>query len=1082
MKLIELCVKHAVPVIVAMLLAMLFGVIAIVGIPRQLTPTVEVPVIGVTVRYLGAAPEEIESEIVDKIEEQLNAVDGMREMTSESRDSAASIRLEFDWGTNLDVASIDVINKLNIVSELPEEADDPVLFFGEERGHPIAFIALHGKGKTSDDLREFAEDTLQPYLKRVSGVSRVDVYGGRERHVEATFDPYQLAAYRLSPMELGLLLARENQNTRGGRIEEEKSRWTVRTVGEFRTAEDVENVILRRPGQPDVRMDTLLEVSQQKFKDAEFHVRIDGDEGIVFAVQKKTGENVVEIMKGVYATVAKLNEDLLKRQGLEMEVVYDEATYIADSISLLQENVLVCALLAASVLIFFLRDWRAVLTICVSIPLSFVATFIFLWMLGRSLNVISLAGLAFAVGMLVDNSIVVLENIYRHREMGKSAARAALDGAHEVWLAVLASTLTTVAVFVPILFIQEEAGQLFRDIALAIAFSVSISMIVSITVVPMLAAKILKNVEHVERTERRTVWDWVLHYVMFGWLGPMFKASVVRLVEWIMASTPRRLATILILGGGFGTLLYVAAVKTPATYLPTGNRNFVLGFVLTEAGASLEHNLAIAREIESRVRSLPQVERMFVVTMTDQVFFGVRAADADKARWLASAMSFRLGNLPPPFIPPAYQKIMMDRYGEFYQPPMAGVQVYAAQVGLFQRRGMMGGQTVDITLRGDDIDRLYKIAAAVQPRLNAIEGVIFINPSFKLGNWELRPTVDRKRAADVGMSAADVGYSVLSFVNGVKVADFREETGKEIDLTLRGSARYREHIESLADVPLWTPRGGTVSLGQVAPLKPAAGYNIIEHTEQQRSVKLSTALQGDVPIGAVLEHVRTEIFEPLRADGTIPPEYVVDIRGTARDLDRMWGALQWSLLFALIITYLLMVAVFESFIHPFVIMLTVPLGLAGGYGMLYLVMFWNLFVTDQPPPMLDVVTMLGFVILIGTVVNNAILVVAQALNFMQIDKMPPQQAIVASVESRIRPIFMSTLTSILGMLPLVFRPGPGSELYQGLGAVVVGGLLVSTIFTLILTPVVFSFTYRLTDWAHALAVRSGLIVGAEEEA
>jgi HAE1 family hydrophobic/amphiphilic exporter-1 len=273
-----------------------------------------------------------------------------------------------------------------------------------------------------------------------------------------------------------------------------------------------------------------------------------------------------------------------------------------------------------------------------------------------------------------------------------------------------------------------------------------------------------------------------------------------------------------------------------------------------------------------------------------------------------------------------------------------------------------------------------------------------------------------------------------------------------------------------------------VSLGQIAPLTPQAGFNVIQHSEQQRSVTLETALQQEVPIGAVIDGIRNNILKPLEDDKTIPTDYVVDLRGTARDLDRMWVAIRWSLLLALLITYLLMAALFESFVHPLVIMLTVPLGMVGGYGMLYVTMFWNILVTGEPPPQLDVVTMLGFVILIGIVVDNAILVVAQAMNFHQIDRLPMREAIVKSVDSRIRPIFMSTLTSILGMLPLVFRPGPGSELYQGLGAVVMGGLLISTVFTLILIPVVFSFAYRVTDVVRGLAVRWGLIVGSEDPA
>ena len=1289
MNLIGFCVRHAVPVIVAVLLALLFGVIAMVGIPRQLTPEVEAPVIGVTVRYMGAAPQEIEQEIVDKLEKQLNAVEGMREMTSSSQENSASVRLEFDWGTDLDIASIDVINKLNVVRDLPDEADDPVLFFGEQFSHPVCFISLKGKGETSDDLREFAEDVLEPELKRISGVSRVEVYGGRERQVEAAFDPYALASYQLRPLDLAQLLSAENENTRGGRIEESKNRWVVRTVGQFRTAADVENVLLRRPGMPDVRLGEILRVDQQQFKDAEAYVRIDGQPGIVFAVYKKTGENVVEILKHVYEKVDLLNADVLAPMHREMTVVYDEAEYVDRSIGQLQENVIFCAILAGTVLILFLRNWRAILTIFVTIPISFISTFIFLWMLGRTLNVVSLAGLAFAIGMLVDNAIVVLENIYRHRQMGKSAPAAALAGAGEVWGAVLASTLTTVAVFVPILLIQEEAGQLFRDIALAISISVVISLVVSLTVIPMLAAKILavrKERESLPAAEKTGPWHryvirpllWVglgltilagvvavvflvwllvvlvalllawwgvvepvaassggiggllgraLEHVSAGWafvgflagaatvvlslvseipqrclrysperiyqsrramakwflrgmvgvtglmalvcvalvvllvggmlawkgvvpppakwldLGPasamlsgltpgvipgvllvaillglacefprlcvrlderyrdvgeylglerlrtmdvlawwgaMIKRGLVLQAQWLMEGVRRRLVVGGAILGAFVYLLVFFVYQTPATYLPLGNRNFVFGFVNTEAGSSVEHNLVVAQEMERRVQGLPGVERFFIVTLGDQMFFGVRAADENAARALVERIGAALGNTPPPFMPAFAIEGWFERNGKFLREPIAGVTAQVAQLGLFQRRGMMGGQQISLVVRGDDINRLYHIAGAVMGGLAGQEGITYILPSFKLGNWELRPTVDRKRAADAGLTARDVGYTIGAIVSGFKVADFREESGNELDLTLRGAPEYREHIEQLGALPVWTPRGRPVPLGELAPVEPAAGFNVIEHTEQQRSVELTLVLQQDAAMGAVIEHIKGDVLEPLKADGTIPANYIVDLRGTAADLARMLAALKWSLVLALVITYLLMAALFESFAHPLVIMVSVPLAIVGGYTMLWAITIYNML-RGVAPPQLDVVTMLGFVILIGIVVNNAILVVHQALNFMREEKLDLRRAIVASVESRIRPIFMSTLTSIFGMLTLVLRPGPGSELYQGLGSVVVGGLAVSTVFTLILTPILFSFGYGLTERLRGVAMRLGLIVRSGDE-
>ena len=1078
MNFIAFCVRHAVPVTVGILLALLFGLIAMFMIPRQLTPTVEVPVVGVTVVYPGAAPQEIESAVIERVEEQLNAVDGLREMTSTSQENSGDIRLEFDWGTDRTLAGVDVSNKLNLVRDLPKDADKPVIYFGEQFAHPIAFVSLVGEGKTSDDLREYAVDILAPYFKRISGVSKVDVYGGRERHVLVTFDPYKLASHHVSPMELGALLARENRNTPAGRINEEKGRWPVRTVGEFRTNEDIENVVLRRQGMPDVRLKDLVTADVDAFKDAENYVRIDGSSGIVFAIQKKTGENVVNIIKDVYKTVGELNTGLLARQKMSLRVEYDEATYIDQAINLLKENVWISAVLASLVLVFFLRSLRAILAIVLAIPISFVSTFIFMWLMGRTLNVISLAGLAFAVGMLVDNAIVVLENVYRHREMGKSAVQAAMDGAKEVWLAVLASTLTTVAVFIPIFFIQEEAGQLFRDISLAIAISVTISLVVSVTVIPMLTARILKTAKASDVAEMGWT-GWVGKWLLFGWLGAGFRDRMTGLVAWLLGSTWRGVAAVAIILAVFGGAMYAMVRMVPASYLPLGNQNFVLGYVITEAGASVDHNLAVAKEIEGRVRVLPQVKRFFIVTLPDVMFFGAIAADGNKAREMVQAVSAAMGSRPFPKMPEFVKQQWWKENMQYFKDPIPGIMVNASQVGLFQRRGMAGGQSISLTIRGDDIEQLYRIAEMMKPKIAQTPGVLFIIPSYKLGNWELRPTLDRKRAADVGMTASEVGYVVASLVNGVKVDDFRQESGREIDLTLRGDPRYREHIEALEDIPIWTTIGQAVALGQVAPPQPASGFSSIQHTEQQRSVNLECTVAGDTPIGEVVDHIRSDIVKPLQDDGTIPPEVIVDLRGTARDLDRMWSAMKWSFALALVITYLLMAALFESFVHPLVVILSVPLAVVGGYGMLFVMMLWNGMVMHQPPPMLDVVTMLGFVILIGIIVNNAILVVAQALNFMRSERLAVREAVVASVRSRIRPIFMSTLTSILGMLPLVFRPGPGSELYQGLGSVIVGGLLVSTVFTLILTPVLFTFGQGFTESLHRWLVRSKVLVDSE---
>ncbi|MEE8210089.1 MAG: efflux RND transporter permease subunit, partial [bacterium] len=669
-----------------------------------------------------------------------------------------------------------------------------------------------------------------------------------------------------------------------------------------------------------------------------------------------------------------------------------------------------------------------------------VGTFFALWFVGRNLNVVSLAGMAFAVGMVVDNSIVVLENIYRHRQLGKNRREAAYEGAVEVWGAVLASTLTTIAVFLPIIFIKEEAGQLFRDIAIAISCGVGLSLIVAITVIPSLSNKILTTTDEEaglagpdeapsKRYSFRTLWG----------LAGLLQAATERfagLIHWLCG---RRIASLVVIVGLTLASLGGSWLLMPDTeYLPTGNRNLVLGILLPPPGYNLEELTEMGRLIESRLAphwsdgerpaGSPGIKNFFYVARGRQVFMGAIAADPRRARDLVPIMQRSLAGIP-------------------------GMIAIVTQTSLF-RRALGGGRNIDVEITGPKLEKLVGIGG----RLFA--GIMQLMPpgtqarpipSLDLGNPEVRVIPDRERAAELQLSSREIGFIVDSLVDGTKASDYQYE-GDEIDLTLMGDDRFARRTQDLARLPIRTPTGRIVTLGSVADIRVVTGPEQVNRIERQRAITLQVIPPTTMPIEAAMRLIDEKLVRPLRAQGALGRLYNIRLAGTADKLTQTRKSLQWNFLLAVIITYLLMASLFESFLYPFVIMFSVPLASLGGFLGLLLV---NATVGYQA---LDILTMLGFVILIGIVVNNAILIVHQALNHMRDEGMEAREAVRESVRNRVRPIFMSTTTSVFGMAPLILFPGAGSELYRGLGSVVVGGLVLSTLFTLVLVPILFYLT------------------------
>lgn len=1035
MRLIDASIRYPVSVIVGVFFIVLFGFLSLLKIPVQLTPDVTRPQITVTTVWPGASPQEVEREIVDQQEEYLKSVEGLTELTSESMDSMGRVTLEFSVGTDIDAALLKVSTKLDQVPSYPADAERPILVSASENAPPIAWIVLQPIKADIEPIttfRNFAEDYIQPRLERVPGVAKVNVYGGREEEMQVVFDDMAVAARKLTISEIAQALAAGNENISAGNFDEGKRRFIARTEGEYLLPEDAKGVVVKYLNEGPVRMRDIAEVGYG-FKKRESVTRNKGQEVLVLNAIRQAGSNVLMVMGGLKRAIEELNAGLLRERGLRLEQVYDETDYIDSAIGLVRQNIFIGGSLAVLVLLTFLRAFSPTLIVTLSIPISIIGTFLMLLLFGRTLNVISLAGCAFAAGMVVDNSIVVLENIYRHRQMGKSKWEAALTGAKEVWGAVLASTLTTIAVFLPVIFVQEEAGQLFADIAIAISFSVFLSLTVSVTVIPSLASRIIQVAESGAPGPGRRNRGWTGLFGLVSLAGRI-NEGVAALVYWICGRFWARLGTISVLTGlALGMAWYLAP---KAEYLPEGNRNLILGIVVPPPGYSMDEYERLGKAVESRMqqhwaegpgadRGEPALSNFFFVAFGQRVFMGAATEDPLRAKEVIPILKEILVRIP-------------------------GIIGIVKQTSLFAR-GAGAGRSIDIDISGPELRKLVGLGQRLFGEImTTLPGSqIRPIPSLDLGNPEVRIRPDRDRAARVGLTARDIGINVDALLDGIKVGEVRR-FGDKIDLTLMGREGAVSRVEDFKDLQLNTPSGNRVTLASVADVQLVAGPTQINHIERLRSITLQVTPPEQMPLENAMDIIRTRIVQPLTVSGELVRPYQIGLSGTADDLTRTRRALQENFLLALVITFLLMASLFESFLYPLVIMFSVPLAAAGGFLGLHVT---NRFLSYQP---LDVLTMLGFVILVGVVVNNAILIVHQSLNFMRDEGMGGREAIRASVKTRMRPIFMSVSTSFMGMLPLVLFPGAGSELYRGLGSVIIGGLVVSTVFTLFLVPSLFS--------------------------
>ncbi|MEL7418690.1 MAG: efflux RND transporter permease subunit [Cyanobacteria bacterium J06648_1] len=1006
----------------------LFGILALFQLPLELQPGGDRPEISISTPYLGASPAEVEDLVTRPIEERLEEVQGVQEITSTSSAGVSSINVEFNWGSDIDRSLVDVLNKLQQVEALPQEADESDVEVISGSSDEMMWVILTPKeGFIPDDnhYRDLVDDVVVPRFRQVQGVGQFSISGGREREVEVIVNPKALASRNLTIGDVATTLRNNNRDIRGGPLVLGRREYRVRTVSRIQDVKQLEGFVLRRDESGTVY---LGDVAQARFGRAiqDRALIRDNEPAVAVGIVRQVGGNVPEISAGIREALVDLEARFDREgEGVTFDITYDENDYINDSIAFVRGNLIIGAILAALILTLFLGSLRTVGVIAIAIPTTLITVFIVFYLLGRTLNVISLAGLAFAVGMVVDNAIVVLENVFTHMQQGKTPMKAAIDGTQEVGGAMLASTLTTVAVFAPIVLVTGEAGQLFFDIGIALSASVLFSLFAALTLIPMLAGLFLKRTEAdgmlsggeyrggnwLERTVYKTSG-------VFRHFEGKLENILLKTVRWSLG-TGRLKRRLIVLALPIILLFSSFQLLPPADYLPQGNRNLVLWLAEPFPGTSIPQAIEQSQAPRDFISQQPEIMRTLYVHRSGfRAILGFVEPELATGNNLDSLVN-RLRQAGTNF--PGYRFLVPIRSSIFQDP----------------------GKEFEVQIIGEDLAELDRIQQQITPQIRQLEGIQNVRANFVTGAPELQVIPNRERLAEAGLSESEIGDMVQAALGGLRASEFVDGK-RELDVSVELRDAFVETPEQLRQLAIYNGSGQRVQLADVAQVLETTGADTINHVDLERSITLTASVSSEAPLGALVDRTEQEILAPLRQQ--LPAGFRVELAGSADVLAETLLQLGATFLLSLVITYLLLVALYRSFIYPLLIMATVPMGMTGA--------LLSLVIANSIPSVvvsLDMITGLGFVILTGVVVNNAILLVDRALQ-LQAEGMEYDASLYYAVGDRLRPIFMSAGTSVLGMLPLAVLPGKGAELYQGLGIALTGGLALSTFLTPTVIP------------------------------
>lgn len=1012
MKISEAAVNRPVLTLMGFSGLVVFGLVAYGTLGMALYPDVDMPMVTATVNYEGASPRTLETDVTEIIEEALSSISGVKSMRSETREGVSQVYLEFDLERDIDMAAQDVRDKVASVQyRLPSDAEPPVVEKFDPDAAPILGIVLAGDASVRD-LSKYADDVVKPLIEGINGVGGVQLAGDREREVRIWLRVKDLIAHNLAAQDVVDMLKEGNVEFPGGRVETGRQELTVRTKGKIASAEGFRRMVVARRGGRPIRLEQVAYV-EDGLEDERSIARLNGQSAISLSVRQQSGANMVGVAKAVKAELEGLREQL--PVGYELLVVQDNSSFVESSVNEAQGELLRGAGLAVLVILCFLRSLRGSIVAAVTIPTTIISTYAFMLAIGFTLNTMTLLALTISVGMIIDDSIVVLENTWRHMQEGKSRLQAAVAAMDEIGFAVIATSLSIAAVFVPVAFMEGLVGQFFYEFGMTVTFTVMISTAIALLLSPMLCSRLL-TVSHQQswfnRTSERAFL--AVENTYGGLLGLALRNRLLVLA-----------ASVAVFVGSMMLLPLIGQEFTPAA----DEGQFQVQ-VEAPVGSSLQETSRLADQIEQVVATLPAVKDIYttvggtyggqstvaqvVVKMYDRSQRAVSQADA--------------------------MRLARGRLGEF-----AHLRISVDPVERLGGGGMRSAP-VQYNLRGDDLAQLNEFADTLVAQMRATPGFVDVNTTSLSGKPELSIEIERDRASDLGVNVEDLGKTISQLVGGEQVSTF-ESDGKNIDVRVRLVGDERQNAAALATLPVRTQAGELAELRTLARVEKTTGPVTIERQDRHRQVTVLANLQADKPLGAAVEEVKA-----MAAQIGLPTGVAGVFTGTADMMAESFANILFALTLAIMLTYMVLAGQFESFLHPLTIMFSLPLSIGGALG--------GLFLTGRT---LNIFSMIGMVMLMGLVTKNAILLVDYT-NLLRRRGLSRDEALRQAGPTRLRPILMTACSTIAGMLPIAMGLGDGAESRAPMGACVVGGMVTSTLLTLIVIPVAYSLMDQSSHW------------------
>ncbi|MDQ7824408.1 MAG: efflux RND transporter permease subunit [Candidatus Eremiobacteraeota bacterium] len=1021
----EFAVRRPVAVTIIMLALIGLGVYFGNMLNIEFFPKLDIPMVSVTTLYPGAGPEEVEEQVTKRLEDSLGSVANLKKISSTSQDNVSLVMLEFEYGTNMTETLADVREKIDEAKmRLPKDARPPVAIKADPASSPVMRLTLSGQIDLRT-LRIFADDDLKKQIEKIPGVANVSVSGGYQREILVAVDAKKLRTFNLTPQGVLGTIQMENLNVPGGRITTDKLEFQVRTVGEFKTVEDILSIYVGKAGDRKLYMRDIAEVTDTH-KEQRSISRIDGIPCVSLQIRRTSDANVVKVCDKITNSMPILEKIL--PQGSKLDIIYDESEYVKQSINAMKETAIEGAILAIIVILIFLGSLRSTLIVSLSIPTSIVATFIMMYFSNITINLITLSAFTLAIGRVVDDSIVVLENIFRFVEQGMNPFEAAIKGAKEVGLAVMASTFTTISVFFPLLIVSGIVGQIFTPLSKTFMTALLLSMLVAVLLIPMLAARVIKHVDLENGSEAKA-----------GFFGRIFIAwnrvwkGIEEFYRKALALALHHRAIVLVIAFGlFLGSLFVFA-KTPKEMAPKMDRGRTVISIEAPIGSSVQNTDKIVKEAEALIKKeVPEIKHLIAdVGMSpsgQQSFAGGSGSEEP-----------RKGGVSLYLVELKHRKRSIFEIQDTLRPILQ--KIPGATFRVQESMSLTGEAALQFIIKGDDLATLAELGDTLQKKVAAVPGAADIDLNWRTGSPEYRIVIDRVKAGELGVNLADIGMTVSTYVKGDQVEDISKfkEKGKEYDITVQLPESDRDTIEEIKDLPVKLDKETQVPLWTLADVTVAGAPSKITREDRSRCVIIQGNTAGRAP-QYVIEDIKATLSKEK-----LPNGYTWEVGGEEKRRAEAFGHLFGSLFLAIFLVYGILAIQFESFIHPFTIMMAIPLELVGVAATLVL--------SGEPVSM---TVLLGLIMLTGIVVSNSILLVNYIIVLRE-EGVPRAEAILRAGPTRLRPIMMTAMATMIAMIPLALGLREGGEFFAPLAKIVIGGLLTSTAFTLLVVPCFYSF-------------------------